>query len=47
MSQQNINQYVYKKWKVKPKNGFFDLSLASDEQDYNQEVIFSNNLVKL
>jgi len=47
MSQQNINQYVYRKWKVKPKNGFFDLSLASDERDYNQEVVFSNSLIAL
>ena len=45
MAQQNINQKVYKKWYVKslPKN--YDLSLASDEVDYNQDVIFSNQLI--
>ena len=45
MAQQNINQKNYKKWYVKslPKN--YDLSLASDELNYNQEVIFSNDIM--
>jgi YVTN family beta-propeller protein len=47
MAQQNINQYNFKKWFIKsvPKNN--DLSLASDEVDFNQEVIFSTELIGL
>jgi YVTN family beta-propeller protein len=47
MAQQNINQYNFKKWFIKsvPKNN--DLSLASDEVDFNQEVVFSTELIGL
>lgn len=41
MSYQNINQFVYKKWYFTPIYNSFDISLASDELDYNHEVIFS------
>jgi len=41
MAYQNINQYVYKKWYLTPFLEVTDLSLASDERDYNEEVIFS------
>ena len=45
MSYQNINQYNYRKWYLKPVNEITDLSLASDERDYNQEVVFSPYLI--
>ena len=46
MAQQNINQNVYKKFYL--DNHFYDLndiSLTSDELDFNQEVIFSPYLI--
>ena len=49
MAYQNINQYVYKKWYLTPFLEVTDLSLASDERDYNEEVIFSfpsNNIFR-
>lgn len=45
MSQQNINQYVFKKIKLNPSWNNLDMSLASDEIDYNQEVVFSNKII--
>jgi len=45
MAQQNINQYNFNKWYVKPVRKIFDISLASDERDYNEEVIFSTDLI--
>jgi len=45
MAYQNINQYVYNKWFLKPVQEVSDLSLASDERQYNEEVVFSPNLI--
>jgi len=45
MAQQNINQYNFNKWYIKPVRKIFDISLASDERDYNEEVVFSTNLI--
>ena len=45
MAYQNINQYVYNKWYLKPVQEVSDLSLASDERQYNEEVVFSPNLI--
>jgi hypothetical protein len=45
MAYQNINQYVYNKWYLKPVQEVSDLSLASDERQYNQEVIFSPYII--
>jgi hypothetical protein len=45
MAQQNINQYNFNKWYVKPVRKIFDICLASDERDYNEEVIFSTDLI--
>ncbi len=45
MGQQNINQYNFPKWFVKPVRSIFDISLSSDERDYNEEVVFSTNLI--
>ena len=45
MAQQNINQYNFNKWYIKPVRKIFDISLASDEVDYNQEVVFSTELI--
>ena len=41
MAYQNINQYVYNKWYLTPVREISDLSLASDERDFNEEVVFS------
>ena len=46
MAQQNINQYVFKKFYL--DSHFYnlnDISLASDELDFNQEVVFSPYLI--
>ena len=46
MPSQNINSYYYSKYKTKLNYGYnFDLTLASDERDYDEEVVFSNNLI--
>ena len=45
MAYQNINQYVYNKWKLKPVYDGQDMSLASDEKDFNEEVVFSPFLI--
>ena len=45
MAYQNINQYVYQKWKLKLIYDGQDMSLTSDERDYNEEVVFSPFLI--
>jgi hypothetical protein len=45
MSQQNIREYNYRKWFLRPVGQNLDLNLASDEKDYNEEVIFSNEII--
>jgi hypothetical protein len=45
MSYQNINQYNYPKLKLQVIYDGQDMSLASDEVDYNQEVILSPYLI--
>ena len=45
MASQNINQYVYPNWGVKLINESYDMSLTSDEEGYNQEVVFSPYLI--
>jgi hypothetical protein len=46
MPSQNINSYYYSKYKTKLNYGYnFDLTLASDERDYDEEVVFSSDLI--
>ena len=45
MSYQNINQYNFRRFGLKPVNEITDICLASDEKDYDQEVIFSPFLI--
>jgi len=45
MAYQNINQYNFRRFGLKPFNEVTDLCLASDEKDYDQEVIFSPLLI--
>ena len=45
MAYQNINQYNYPKLKLQVIYDGQDMSLASDEVDYNQEVIFSPYII--
>jgi hypothetical protein len=45
MTYQNINQYNFKKYYLKLFNDITDLSLASDEKDYDEEVIFSTSVI--
>ena len=41
MAYQNINQYNYPKYKIGLIYDGNDMSLASDERNYKEEVIFS------
>ena len=41
MAQQNINQYVYQKYRINLEYDSMDMSLSSDERDYSEEVVFS------
>jgi len=45
MARQNINQYDYPKWGLRLALEVNDMSLASDERDFNQEVVFSPYLI--
>ena len=45
MAYQNINQYYYKKYGLKFVYDGMDMSLASDEKDYNEEE--NNYLTKI
>ena len=45
MAYQNINQYNFRRWGIKPVNEITDICLASDEKDYDQEVVFSPLLI--
>jgi hypothetical protein len=45
MAEQNINQYVYKKYNIGLVSESMDMSLTSDERDYKEEVIFSPYLI--
>jgi hypothetical protein len=45
MAYQNINQYVYNKYKLNLVYDGMDMSLTSDENDYNEEVIFSPYII--
>lgn len=45
MSYQNINQYVFKKIYLTPVREISDISIASDERDFDEEVIFSPLLI--
>ena len=45
MAYQNINQYNFRRWSLIPVNEITDICLASDEKNYDQEVIFSPLLI--
>jgi hypothetical protein len=45
MAYQNINQYNFRRWGLIPFNEITDICLASDEKDYDQEVVFSPLLI--
>ena len=45
MSYQNLNQYNFRKFRLLPVNEITDICLASDERDYDQEVVFSPLLI--
>lgn len=45
MARQNINQYVYPNLQPKLSLESFDMSLTSDEMDFNQEVVYSPYLI--
>ena len=45
MATQNINNYYFNRYDIRLDNSsYFDLTLASDERDYDEEVVFSKNL---
>ncbi len=46
MPTQNLNTYYYPKYKsILDYGNYFDLTLSSDEKDYDEEVVFSNDLI--
>ena len=46
MAGQSINNYNFKRFKVRlDTSEYFDITLASDERDYDDEVIFSNDII--
>ena len=45
MAYQNINQYNFLKFYLSPVREISDISLASDEKDFDQEVVFSPLLI--
>jgi hypothetical protein len=46
MPTQNINNYFKTKYHSKlDNNHYFDLTLASDERDYDEEVVFSTDII--
>jgi len=45
MAYQNINQYNFRKLLLSPVREISDIFLASDERDFNEEVIFSPLLI--
>jgi hypothetical protein len=48
MPSQNINSYYYPKYTTKLNYGqYFDLTLASDEGSYDEEVVFSTEVIAL
>jgi hypothetical protein len=48
MPSQNINSYYFPKYSTKLSYGrYFDLTLASDERSYDEEVVFSSDVIAL
>lgn len=45
MPYQNINQYNFSKIFLIPVNEITDISLVSDEKDFDSEVVFSQNII--
>jgi len=46
MPSQNINSYYFPKYTTKLNYGqYFDLTLASDEKSYDEEVVFSTDII--
>ena len=46
MPTQNLNSYYYPRYRSVLNFGqYFDLTLASDERNYNEEAVFSNLLI--
>ena len=46
MATQSINSYNFKRFKVKlDTSEYFDITLASDERDYDEEVVFSTDII--
>jgi len=46
MATQNINNYNFNRYDIRlDSSSYFDLTIASDERDYDEEVVFSNQLI--
>lgn len=46
MATQNINNYYFNRYDIRLDNSsYFDLTLVSDERDYDEEVVFSKKLI--
>jgi len=41
MASQNINNYNFNRYDIRlDSSSYFDLTIASDERDYDEEVVF-------
>ena len=46
MASQNINNYNFNRYDIRlDDSSYFDLTIASDERDYDEEVVFSKKIV--
>ena len=46
MPSQNINNYNFNRYDIRlDYSSYFDLTIASDERDYDEEVVFSTKLI--
>ena len=46
MASQNINNYNFNRYDIRlDSSSYFDLTIASDERDYDDEVVFSKKLI--
>ena len=46
MGTQNLNNFYFKRLDTKLNySEYYDIFLASDERDFNQQVVYSNNII--
>jgi hypothetical protein len=46
MATQSINNYYFNKYDIRlDSSSYYDLTLAADERGYDEEVVFSNDII--